>query len=156
MATETRVAAERTFTTQLVSWEEAHAELTQIRFTVFVREQAVPPEIEIDPLDADASKIVHVVSRDAGGRAIATGRLIVDGKMPRIGRMAVLKAWRGAGVGSAMLEVLCAEAKRLGFREVHLHAQSHATAFYYHHGFLSHGPEFTEAGIPHQEMHRAL
>lgn len=156
MSTEVHSADQRVFTTDLIKWADAHAELTQIRFTVFVREQAVPPEIEIDPLDADASKVTHVVARDAAGVAIATGRLITDGGTPRIGRMAVLRAWRGAGVGSAMLELLCAEAKRRGHGEVHLHAQSHATAFYYHHGFLSHGPEFSEAGIPHQEMHRAL
>ena len=156
MSPPTDSALLRSFTTQLVSWQCAHQELTEIRMTVFVHEQSVPPEIEIDPLDADAAKVVHVVARDALQRAIATGRLLLDREFPRIGRMAVLKPWRGAGVGAAMLELLCEEAKRRGHREVHLNAQSHATAFYYHHGFLSHGVEFVEAGIAHQAMRRAL
>lgn len=144
------------FTVSLVDWQQHGEALSQVRFTVFVREQGVPPEIELDTLDADDARCIHAVARDSQGSTIATGRLILDGPIPRIGRMAVLRAWRRKGVGTEILETLCEEARRRGYAQVLLHAQTHATAFYFHHGFLSHGMEFTEAGIPHQEMRRML
>lgn len=136
----------REFRVRLVDWREAEARLSRIRTTVFVGEQNVPPEIEIDGRDPDCA---HVVAETAAGEAIGTGRLMPDG---RIGRMAVLAAWRGKGVGAAMLDALMDEARRRGFREVHLHAQSHAKAFYERHGFVAEGEEYLEAGIPHVGM----
>jgi predicted GNAT family N-acyltransferase len=144
------------YTVALTDWQTDGEALSQVRFTVFVREQGVPPEIEMDELDADQARCRHVVARDASGQVIGTGRLILDKPVPRIGRMAVLKSWRGGGVGAALLETLCAEARHLGYTQVLLHAQSHATPFYYGQGFLSQGAEFVEAGIPHQEMRRTL
>ncbi|HEX9389779.1 MAG TPA: GNAT family N-acetyltransferase [Usitatibacteraceae bacterium] len=144
------------FTISPVSWIQLGEALSQVRFTVFVREQGVPPEFELDDLDADAARCLHVAATDDGGTVIATARLILDHPIPRIGRMAVLKAWRGHGVGAAMLEALCAEAKQRGFKEVMLHSQTHATPFYFKLGFLSHGSEFVEAAIPHLEMRRKL
>jgi predicted GNAT family N-acyltransferase len=93
---------------------------------------------------------------DEYGTVIGTGRLILTQPIPRVGRMAVLQAWRRHGVGAAVLEKLCDEARQRGYQQVLLHAQTHATAFYFQHGFLSHGAEFIEAGIPHQEMRRDL
>jgi predicted GNAT family N-acyltransferase len=144
------------FTVSIVNWQLHGEALSHVRFTVFVREQGVPPEIELDGIDGDVERVAHAVAKDHEGNVIASGRLILDSPIPRVGRMAVLKAWRKRGVGTAILEELCDEAKRRGFRHVFLHAQTHATAFYFQHGFLSHGPEFVEAGIPHQEMRRAL
>lgn len=144
------------FTVSLVGWNQLGEALSQIRFTVFVREQGVPPEFELDALDADAARCVHAAAIDEGGVVIATARLLLDPPIARIGRMAVLKAWRGRGVGAALLEALCVEAKRRGFDEVVLHSQTHATPFYFKHGFLSHGSEFAEAAIPHLEMRRKL
>lgn len=138
------------------AWDRDADVLSQIRFTVFVREQGVPPEVEIDPADADESRVIHAIARDSNGQAIGTARMILEAELPRIGRMAVLRQWRSKGVGKLLLDFMCAEARRRGYREVMLHAQTHATAFYYRQGFLSHGSEFTEAGIPHQEMRRAL
>lgn len=138
------------------NWDSEHEALSQIRYTVFVREQGVPPEVEIDPLDADAAHVIHMVACSAGGVAIGTARMLLEQPLPRIGRMAVLKDWRGKGVGQSLLDALCTDAKRRGYTSVRLHAQSHATPFYYRQGFLSHGAEFTEAGIPHQEMRRGL
>lgn len=140
------------FTVEICDWSQQRAELAKVRYEVFVEEQKVPAEIEQDELDPTS---VHVVARDASGRAIGTGRLIQQ-DVPRIGRMAVLKPWRRAGVGAAMLNALCEEARRRGYEEVMLNAQTHATPFYFKHGFLSHGPEFAEAGIPHQEMRKQI
>lgn len=141
------------FSVELCTWQQQKQPLTDIRVSVFVDEQKVPAEIIIDGEDPSA---VHVVARDAGGAVIGAGRMVLQRPRPRIGRMAVLRPWRRAGVGAALLGALCDEAARLGYEEVMLHAQTHASPFYFKHGFLSHGAEFAEAGIPHQEMHKRL
>jgi len=131
------------------SWEDAREEASRIRLEVFVREQGVPPEIEMDARDADC---LHALAY-LDGVAVGTGRLLPDG---HIGRMAVLKSCRALGVGGAILQRLVDEAVRRGMRSVVLAAQTHAIAFYRKHGFSVVGEVFEEAGIPHQEMRRAL
>ena len=130
----------------LVDWRDARVMLAEVRTAVFVVEQGVPPEIEMDGRDPEC---VHVLARDLDGNPVGAGRLMPDG---RIGRMAVLREWRGSGVGGAMLAELMAEAKRRGMPEVYLHSQSHAKAFYERHGFAVEGEEYMEAGIPHIAM----
>ncbi|MGH8672703.1 MAG: GNAT family N-acetyltransferase [Burkholderiales bacterium] len=135
---------------ELVNWNEAREKASSIRFTVFVEEQRVPVEIEWDEQDA---KSLHALAYAGSGEAIATGRLLPDG---HVGRMAVLKAWRGRGVGGALLERLIAAARERGDTEIELFAQTHALEFYRRHGFVERGEIFEEAGIPHQAMRRAL
>ena len=135
--------------TQTMTWEEARAEAEPIRFAVFVDEQKVPVEMELDEHDAAC---VHVIAR-ADGQAVGTGRLLPNG---HIGRMAVLKRWRGRGVGAAMLKVLMTAARERGDKEVVLSAQTHALGFYSKHGFVSEGPEYPDCGIPHQDMRKQL
>jgi len=132
-----------------MAWESARAQAAPIRFAVFVREQGVPAQIELDELDAGC---LHALAFQGHG-AVATGRLLPDG---HIGRMAVLKEWRGRGVGGAMLEKLVAAAAERGIRAVRLSAQVHALAFYRAHGFRPEGEVYQEAGIPHQGMLREL
>lgn len=134
---------------EILDWATARTEASRIRLAVFVQEQSVPPEIEMDDNDAVC---VHALAFQ-GDRAIGTGRLLPDG---HIGRMAVLRQSRALGVGSAILERLVAEARQRGMQEVVLSAQTHAIGFYRRHGFTETGPVFEEAGIPHQEMRRAL
>ena len=138
------------FRVRLADWRDASPVLSRIRTTVFVGEQKVPPEIEIDGRDPEC---VHALAEIASGEAIGTGRLMPDG---RIGRMAVLAPWRSRGVGAALLEALMAEARRRGFREVYLHAQSGAKDFYLRHGYAIEGEEYLEAGIPHIGMRAKL
>lgn len=132
------------------SWDELREAACVVREAVFVVEQKVPREIELDEHDA-ASR--HVLARDGDGSPIGTGRLLPDG---HIGRMAVLAEWRGKGVGRALLERLLEEAAGLGMRHLALHAQTQATGFYRRFGFVEEGPEFMEAGIPHRTMVRSL
>lgn len=134
---------------ELLDWETARAEASRIRMQVFVEEQRVPAEIELDGLDAAC---VHALAH-VDGRAVGTGRLLPDG---HIGRMAVLKESRARGVGGAILAGLVAEARRRGMRKVVLSAQTHALGFYRKHGFREVGGIFEEAGIPHQEMRFVL
>lgn len=134
---------------ELLSWDEARAHAAPIRFTVFVEEQGVPAEIELDEHDAAC---VHAVAFD-GERAVGTGRLLPDG---HIGRMAVLREFRNQGVGAGMLQRLVETAREQGFAEVALSAQIRAANFYRRHGFFEEGPEYMEAGIRHQAMRRKL
>jgi predicted GNAT family N-acyltransferase len=134
---------------ELARWDGAKAEAKRIRFAVFVEEQGVPAEIELDEIDEHC---VHALAVE-GGEAVGTGRLLPDG---HIGRMAVLKAWRGRGVGAALLRALIQAARERGDREVVLSAQVHALGFYRRHGFTAQGEIYEEAGIPHQAMRLAL
>ena len=135
---------------ELGSWDALCEEAVAIRYAVFVGEQGVPVELEIDAQDPVS---VHALARDASGRALGTGRLLPDG---HIGRMAVLAAARGTGVGSALLIALMDESRRRGGRETIVSAQTHAIAFYARHGFVTEGKEYDDAGIPHITMRRAL
>jgi predicted GNAT family N-acyltransferase len=134
---------------ELLDWPAAQAEAQRIRFTVFVEEQRVPPELEMDEHDAQC---IHALAF-AEGQVIGTGRLLPDG---HIGRMAVLKEWRGHGAGKALLRALIGAARRRGDPEVALNAQVQALGFYRAEGFMAEGPEYEEAGIPHQTMRMTL
>lgn len=138
------------FRVRLVDWPASEPDLMRIRTEVFVVGQGVPATLERDGRDGEC---VHALAETLAGEAIGTGRLMPDG---RIGRMAVLGPWRGKGVGAAILEALMAEARRRGFREAHLHAQSHARDFYARHGFVVEGEEYLEAGIAHVGMRARL
>ncbi|OFA06848.1 GNAT family N-acetyltransferase [Duganella sp. HH101] len=127
-------------------WTALQADAKLIRFEVFVEEQKVPAELEMDHMDAVC---LHAVAYDANGTPVGTGRLLPDG---HIGRMAVRQAGRGSGVGGALLQVLMAQARARGDRQVVLSAQSHAAPFYERHGFAIDGEEFFEAGIAHINM----
>lgn len=135
---------------ELMDWERAHTEAMRIRFVVFVEEQRVPAEMEMDAMD---EKCVHALAHSQEGGAVATGRLLPDG---HIGRLAVLKEWRGKGVGGEILERLVAAARERGDREVALSAQTHALEFYRRHGFIEEGKVYEEAGILHQAMRRRI
>ena len=131
-------------------------EVLALRTRVFVREQGVPPEIEQDERDATA---VHVVSRDAAGRVVATGRLLLpaDGSaVAGIGRMAADTSVRGQGHGAAVLAELHRQARRHGADAVELHAQVSARGFYERAGYTALGPEYLEAGIAHVTMRCGL
>ncbi|CAL94207.1 GNAT family N-acetyltransferase [Azoarcus olearius] len=134
----------------LLEWPAAEAAVMPLREAVFVVEQGVPLELERDAFDPVC---VHALVRSEQGEVIATGRLLPDG---HIGRMAVAQAWRGRGVGGAVLEALVAAARERGFAEVVLNAQITAMPFYERHGFAGFGERFMDAGIPHRAMRRSL
>lgn len=143
-----------TFDIRLMSWDQARAQAQPVRIAVFVVEQRVPADLEWDEWDALS---IHAIG-SAGQSVIGTARLLpADAQgVVSIGRMAVLKDWRGQGVGAAMLKALVDEAVRGGATEAVLHAQTYAAGFYRRYGFIARGAEFLEAGIPHVEMVRQL
>lgn len=133
-------------TIRLGDWATLGQDATAIRFEVFVDEQKVPAEIELDEMDAVC---LHAVAYDEAGKAIGTGRLLPDG---HIGRMAVRQPGRGTGVGGAILTLLMDKARARGDAAVVLNAQTVAAPFYARHGFVQAGDVFDEAGIAHVEM----
>lgn len=136
------------------TWDTLGREAQAIRTAVFVDEQKIPADLEWDAADANA---VHAVAFNRFGLAVATGRWIeaAPGEV-KIGRMAVLPALRGSGVGTAVLQALMDNARAQGKAQVLLHAQASAVPFYRRAGFVADGPAFEEAGIVHQAMRKAL
>lgn len=129
------------------------AEALAVRVAVFVDEQGGPPEDEPDAWD-DAAR--HWVVRD-GGRVVGTARLYHPGHaVAKIGRVALLPAYRRRGWGTRLLEEVLAAARGLGCTEAVLDAQAGAVSLYAALGFQAEGPEFQEAGIPHRRMRRTL
>ncbi|MBM2810437.1 MAG: hypothetical protein HW416_1196 [Chloroflexi bacterium] len=141
---ETRIVSDR---------EQEFAHCAAIRAEVFVDEQGVPPELEMDELDSAAIHVLATVE----GEPVGTGRLVLkeDGTA-RIGRMAVLRVHRGRGVGTAVLEALVQQARQCGVATAVLAGQLHALPFYEHGGFTAYGEEFEEAGILHRMMSKQI
>lgn len=133
-----------------VQWRAQQQALRLIRETVFMQEQGVPAELEWDGEDGDA---IHLLATNDEGNPIGCARILSDG---HIGRMAVLKAWRGRGVGRALLQRAVEVVDGIGCREAFLDAQRYAIPFYERLGFIAEGEEFLDAGIPHRHMRRPL
>ena len=143
----------------VVKLVETEAELEgaiNVRMRVFVVEQQIPPEEELDDADATAT---HAIALQ-GGQVVGTGRmLLVAGDQEgtcRIGRMAVDREWRHHGVGGQILEFLEEQASQQGLTHCLLHAQEYVKTFYTGHGYVERGAVFMEAGIPHVEMVKGL
>lgn len=140
------------------TWSSVAHEASQIRHEVFIKEQGVPLELELDGLDDSAW---HVIIMD-DSNPIATARLLLEGRhdqvdsfdqlIGRIGRMAVRTDRRGQGLGHQLLEALIQKGRELGLMEFYLHAQVSAQGFYEKHGFVAEGELFEEASIVHQAM----
>jgi predicted GNAT family N-acyltransferase len=129
----------------------SQAELVQaftIRIRVFVQEQRVPAEIE---LDIDDQRAIHFIATKSG-KAVGTARVVMKHGEAKIGRMAVLKNYRRRGVGAALLKRAILAAKRLHARRIYLHAQVAVLGFYQRMGFRAVGRVFDEAGIAHRKM----
>ncbi|HEY8330087.1 MAG TPA: GNAT family N-acetyltransferase [Pseudomonas sp.] len=132
---------------RVADWHADNADLRRIREAVFIVEQGVSPELEWDADDTDA---VHFLAFE-GDFAVGASRLLPDGQ---IGRVSVLKDWRGLHIGEALMQATIAEAERRDLKQQKLTAQAHAIRFYEQLGFRVASEEFLEAGIPHVEMVR--
>jgi predicted GNAT family N-acyltransferase len=117
-----------------------------VREQVFIHEQHVPLELEWDGLDEAAQ---HLLALNSAGEAIGCARLPGDGS---IGRMAVLKPWRGKGVGSALLAKAVALYRQQGIKNIRLSAQVHAISFYERAGFTICSEPYWDANILHVDM----
>jgi len=123
-----------------------------LRERVFSGEQGVSVQADRDGRDPDA---LHLVAVD-GDRVVGTCRLVFDGPVAKLGRMAVERELRGRGIGDAILAEAVRAAGSGGSSTIALHAQLQARGLYARHGFLDSGPEFVEQGIPHVAMEKRL
>jgi predicted GNAT family N-acyltransferase len=145
------------FIVKPISWESPEGDMAKdIRIRVFVEEQKVPLEEEIDAIDATC---FHVLAYDGEGKAWGTGRLYPDKDDPElghIGRMAVLPEARGKGCGAAIMEALMGEAGKKGYLRIILSSQKYAAGFYGKFGFRTTGEPYMDVGISHIDMIRDI
>ncbi|MEK4275324.1 GNAT family N-acetyltransferase [Paenibacillus sp. FSL R7-0026] len=140
-----------------VSTEEQLEQALGIRHHVFVIEQQVPAEIEIDQYDV-ISPDVHHVLLSTDGQAVATGRLIYYSKdTAKMQRIAVLESHRSFGYGRVLLLAMEELARELGLTYSVLDAQCQAQKFYEKLGYevISEEP-FYDADILHVRMKKGL
>lgn len=139
--------------------QEAYA----VRSTVFVDEQQVPVELELDDADPTAD---HLVAVEAD-TVVGTGRLVVEppgfegtdpalGQVGHLGRLAVLPRARGSGLGVTLVRAIERRAGERGLRVMVLSAQTYAEGFYERLGYTAYGAVFDDAGIDHRWMRREL
>ena len=127
--------------------------IQDIRTRVFILEQNVTSEEDVDGLDGSA---IHLIAY-ANGKPVGTARMLeLESGSAKIGRMAVLKAYRDKGAGSALLRRLVEMARAMGMKEVELGAQLKAAGFYESLGFKAEGPVFMDARIEHRKMRMKL
>lgn len=121
-----------------------------VRERVFIGEQGVPVEEELDSRDDEA---LHLVALDPeGDGVIGTLRLLLDGDAAKVGRVAVERAWRGRGIATRMIELALRQARGRGARRVRLASQLDVVPLYERAGFAVESGVFEEAGIPHVWM----
>ncbi|WP_299607974.1 GNAT family N-acetyltransferase [uncultured Tateyamaria sp.] len=124
-----------------------------LRRTVFIEEQGVSEAEEVDGRDGDALHVLASVDDVPMGCA----RILLDGQVAKIGRVCVLNAARGTGMGAAIIETCLDLARQQnGVTKAKLGAQTHALAFYERLGFVPYGPVYDDAGIPHRDMERPV
>ena len=139
---------ERDWVVRNAEWETESALLYEVRSAVFIEEQGVDVSIERDGKD---DQCYHALAHESSGKVLGTGRLCPEGK---IGRLAVLKDWRGLGIGSEIMRNLIKQSELLGMVKTYLHSQVSVTEFYESLGYRKEGPIFEEATIPHVLMLR--
>ncbi|MCX7191644.1 MAG: GNAT family N-acetyltransferase [Candidatus Methylopumilus sp.] len=133
---------------EIVKWIDSYTQLKNIREKVFIQEQKVIPELEWDGMD---EKAMHfLVFKDE--EAIGCARAIVLKNYMQLGRMAVLKKYRGIGVGSALLEKAIVTAKLNQLSSIHISAQCNAIDFYVKFGFKVMSDIYLDAEILHRDM----
>jgi len=130
---------------QKVTWASHQPELRAVREQVFIQEQLVTPEFEWDEMDASAVHLLAIFDH----RPVACLRII---DFQKIGRMAVLKDWRGNGLGTAMLQEAIHICRKHGSQYIRLSAQTHAIHFYEKAGFKQISDEYCDVQIPHVDM----
>ena len=137
---------------RVVETEKEKSDAFHVRHTVFVEEQNVPAELEIDDHEKDAT---HFVAYDKNV-PVAAGRFRILGELAKVERICVLSKYRGAGLGLLLMNAIENHAKQLHLKGTKLNAQISAVGFYEKLGYGIVSEEFMDAGIPHVTMTKNL
>ena len=130
-----------------------YAPCIALRRSVFIVEQGISEADEMDDLDEVGIHMLATVD----GTPAGTARLLIDGEIGKIGRICVLKEYRGTGLGAQIVRAAIDHLKTLpGVTKAKLGSQDHAIGFYEKLGFEGYGPFYDDAGIPHRDMIRDL
>ncbi len=139
---------------ETVKTEADWMKVVAIRTAIFIQEQACPPEEEWDEYDATSRHLLGTLGDEpvatARWRTVARGSLTAA----KLERFAVLPAYRGRGLGRALVAFTISDAEAAGYEVQTIHAQAHLQAFYASLGFEPYGETFWEAGILHIGMTR--
>ncbi|WP_177166848.1 GNAT family N-acetyltransferase [Allopseudospirillum japonicum] len=127
------------------TWSQYQKYCTAIRHQVFVQEQKVPPELELDALDPHCEHYLLLVNQ----KPVGTARISKEGKL---GRLALLKPVRGHGLGRKLMQFIVARARQRGWPKITLAAQTTSLGFYQQLGFGIASETYIDAGLPHQDM----
>jgi predicted GNAT family N-acyltransferase len=138
------------FSIRIADWKTDIEQLIGLRTQVFVEEQKVPADLELDEMDVQS---LHIKACLDDATVVGTARLLPS---HYIGRMCVSRDHRKMGIGGAMLEFFIRYAQQRGIAELHLNAQLSALKFYQRYGFVENSDIFMEAGIPHIHMSKKL
>lgn len=138
---------------KIVNNEQELADAFDVRKTVFIHEQNVPEEEEIDQFESDS---VHFVLYDDYGKAAGAGRFRVLDGIGKVERICVLKENRKTGAGVAVMNKIEEYAQSQGVSTLKLNAQTHAIPFYSKLGYDTVSEEFLDAGIPHKTMKKLI
>lgn len=132
--------------------KEEKNQVIQVRKSVFVNEQHVPPDIEIDEFESVSTHFIGYSNENP----VAASRLRFVGAYGKLERICVLSPHRGQSYGKMMIDYMENEIKRTGFSKAKLNAQTHARKFYEALGYHAISEEFMDAGIPHITMIKDL
>lgn len=133
--------------------EQEKKDAILVRRNVFIKEQNVPPELEIDEHELDA---VHFIGYNDKNEPIAASRLRWINGLGKLERICVLKQHRGKSYGKQMIVKMESVIKQNGLTKAMLHSQTHAKEFYEQLGYVVNSKQFMDAGIPHVKMEKNL
>lgn len=133
---------------EIVKWIDGEVPLKKIREKVFIEEQRVSPQLEWDGLDEEA---IHFLAYNDDVPIACARALVIENHM-QLGRMAVLKEYRGEGIGSNLIEKVVITAKLNQLSAIDISAQCHAIDFYKKYGFKLTSNIYLDADIPHRDM----
>ncbi|MCR6544275.1 GNAT family N-acetyltransferase [Dehalobacterium formicoaceticum] len=140
---------------KIITEDDELQQAMQIRIEVFVKEQGVPLEAEIDEFDTINGRVAHVLVYHHD-QTVGTGRILFMDGYGKLGRICILPTFRKLSLGKEIIKALEEIALDHGLDQVRLHGQTHAEGFYHKLGYQTASDVFMEEGIPHVLMVKKL
>jgi predicted GNAT family N-acyltransferase len=136
---------------KLVEDKEEFIQAMEIRRIVFIEEQDVPLELELDRLDSEAEHVIAYLDNEPIGCA----RIRIN-KYAKLERIAIIKNYRGRGFGRQLTNFLIDYCRKKKVDEIYIHSRADTSGFYQKNGFNMRGESFYEAGVEHIEMYMCI